>query len=595
MPGFYDYLSDKYHTENVQTINQRLIELSSLFEISQILNSSLDLKNVLNNILLIPMGRLMVSRGVFFLKSDHHFVPKLWKGLSGEIETVTFKESDIPKNKTYLLRSDIHEHQYEKLLHLTDTYQLASMIPIYSQEKLIGVLFYGQKLNQQPFTEEEKDFLTSLANLSAGSIENALKVDEIQNINKQLDQRIQQLKTLFDIAQGLSATLDSEKIIKLLIYALMGQMLVYHYAIVVCNQDGIQKIDCKGFLQESIKDLTLEEPELKELTSASLVDTLKRVPLKEKLNMMNARVFIPMRHQNKFLGYILLGDKINKQEYVNIDLEFLSTIVSQAVISMENARLFRETLEKQRIEQELQVAKTIQKKLLPREIITIKGYDIWGLNKSSKEVGGDYFDIIPISEYKCALAIGDVSGKSVPAALIMANLQAGLHTILSENLRLDQVVSRLNQLIYQNTDLDKYITFFVGILDNQNNEFSYVNAGHNPPILLHNDGSVSLLEEGGIILGMLPDYTYNTGHIKLQASEILVCYTDGVNEALNSREEEFGEERLKTLIKSNHNTGSRELAENIVDSISRFAEGTPQYDDITLLIVKRISKNDAIG
>jgi sigma-B regulation protein RsbU (phosphoserine phosphatase) len=588
MPGFYDYLSDKYNTENIQAINQRLIELSSLFEISQILNSSLDLKNILNNILLIPMGRLMVSKGVFFLKSDQNFLAKFWKGLSSEIETVTLTISDIPTDKSYLLIPDIRQNKYGKLVQLTRRYNLALMIPIYSREELIGILFYGYKLNKQPYTEEEKDFLTSLANLSANSIENALKVEEIQNINTQLDQRIQQLKTLFDIAQGLSATLESDKIIKLLIYALMGQMLVYHYGIIVCNQDGILKIDCKGFLQDNMESLVLQEPELKKIDSASLVENLEKVSLRKKLNKMRARVFIPMRHQNKFLGFIILGDKINKQKYSGTDLEFLSTLVSQAVISIENARLFRETLEKQRIEQELQVAKTIQKKLLPREIISIKGYDIWGLNNSSKEVGGDYFDIIPISELKVALAIGDVSGKSVPAALIMANLQAGLRTIISESLGLNEVVSRLNRLIYQNTDLDKYITFFVGILDNQSNEFYYVNAGHNPPILQHQGGSVSMLEEGGIILGMLPDYTYKTGKIKIQHSDILICYTDGVNEALNKKNEEYGEERLKDFIKANRNLNSRDLAEKIVDSISQFTAGAAQYDDITLLVVKRI-------
>ncbi|MEJ2052076.1 MAG: GAF domain-containing protein, partial [Calditrichota bacterium] len=390
MPGFYDYLSDKYNTENIQAINQRLIELSSLFEISQILNSSLDLKNILNNILLIPMGRLMVSKGVFFLKADQTFLAKFWKGLSDEIETVTLTRSEVPTKKSYLLIPDVRQNKYGKLIHLNRKFQLALMIPIYSREEMIGILFYGYKLNKQPYTEEEKDFLTSLANLSANSIENALRVEEIQNINKQLDQRIQQLKTLFDIAQGLSATLESEKIIKLLIYALMGQMLVYHYGIIVCNQDGILKIDCKGFLQDNMESLVLQEPELKKLDSASLVENLQKVSLREKLSKMKARVFIPMRHQNKFLGFILLGDKINKQKYSGTDLEFLSTLVSQAVISIENARLFRETLEKQRIEQELQVAKTIQKKLLPREIISIKGYDIWGLNNSSKEVGGDY-------------------------------------------------------------------------------------------------------------------------------------------------------------------------------------------------------------
>jgi sigma-B regulation protein RsbU (phosphoserine phosphatase) len=234
------------------------------------------------------------------------------------------------------------------------------------------------------------------------------------------------------------------------------------------------------------------------------------------------------------------------------------------------------------------VAKSIQKKLLPREIVQIQGYDTWGINNSSKEVGGDYFDIIPVSPQRFALAIGDVSGKSVPAALIMANLQAGLRTIISENPHLDQVVGKLNTLIYHNTDLDKYITFFIGVLDAESHEFTYVNAGHNPPLFIDSKNNFHLLEEGGIILGMMPDFIYKVGKIKFKADDVLVCYTDGVNEALNLEEEEFGEERLKELIIKHRELDSQQLSDKIIEEIYRFSEGVPQYDDITLLMTKRL-------
>ncbi|MBN2365215.1 MAG: SpoIIE family protein phosphatase [Calditrichaeota bacterium] len=588
MPGFFDYLSEKYHTENAQEINQRLIELSSLFEISQILNSSLDLENILNNILLIPMGRLMVSRGIILLRQDNHFVPHLWKGISGEVEQVKLQESDLPQNETVIQIDDYAKQNNKNITRFAQKFNLALFIPIFSQQRIIGVALYGQKLNKSPFTQEEKDFLNSLANLSATSIENALKVDEIKNINQLLDQRIHQLKTLFDIAQGLSATLESEKIIKLLTYALMGQMLVYHYAILLSGERGLRKIDSKGFLPEEIENLIENEPELKNYSSAFIVDSLQDSSLKKRLQKLSARVFIPMRHQNKFLGFILLGEKIDKKNYADTDLEFLSTLVSQAVISLENARLFRETLEKQRIEQELLVAKTIQSKLLPRELPRCEGYDLWGLNHSSKEVGGDYFDIIAISENRYALAIGDVSGKSVPAALIMANLQAGLRIIISEDLHLDMMVSKLNRLIYQNTDLDKYVTFFVGILDNLKHELTYVNAGHNPPILQKHSGHTIYLEDGGIILGMMPEFSYKTGHIRFEKDDILFCYTDGVNEALNKYEEEYGEERLKEIIRKNRTLSAQKIADTLVESVKTFTGNAPQYDDITLLVVKRL-------
>jgi sigma-B regulation protein RsbU (phosphoserine phosphatase) len=369
----------------------------------------------------------------------------------------------------------------------------------------------------------------------------------------------------------------------------MGQMLVYHYAIVLFANTGLQKLETKGFSEDAIEVIISQHPDLTSSDSTLLVEEIENKTLREKLKKINAHVLIPMHHQSKFLGFILLGEKFNKQPYSPIDLEFLSTIVSQAIISLENARLFKETLEKERIEQELQVAKTIQKKLFPKEILQIKGYDTWGLNISSKEVGGDYFDVIPLSKNRIAFAIGDVSGKSVPASLIMANLQAGLRMIIDEDLELNQIVGKLNQLIYHNTDLDKYITFFIGILESRTNRFRYVNAGHNPPLYLKQKNQFELLDQGGIILGMMPDYEYQTGILTFSPGDLLVCYTDGVNEALNLEEEEFGEERLKEIISQNMTRKTSQIAGIIVEDIKQFCDGAPQYDDITLLLTKRLS------
>lgn len=584
MSGFIDYLSDKYKTEKIKTINKRLLELSSLFEISQILNSTLNINHVLNNILLIPMGRLLIAKGAIFLKENQVFVPRLMKGLPASIQKINFTESDLPKTPLTIKKIN------KKFLYLSQfcrEWKLSFVIPIVSQGRIIGVIFFGNKLNKKPFTRDEADFLLSLSNLSASAIENALKVDEINRINKQLDERIQQLKTIFDIAQGLSATLESEKIIKLLTYALMGQMTIYHYAIILLSDHQIIKIESKGFPKHSLENLIKENTNLCDIIDPFIVENYENVILKNQLKEIGAKVYLPLRHQNHFLGCILLGEKINQLSYNDNDLEFLSIIVNQAIISLENSRLFQETLEKERMEQELQLAKIIQKKLLPREIFPIKGYEIWGLNYPSKEVGGDYFDIIPISPHHYALAIGDVSGKSIPAALLMANLQAGLRTILTENQQLDQVVSRLNNLIYQNTDIDQYITFFIGILNTNTHEFTYVNAGHNPPFLFNQYGENQLLSEGGIILGMIPDYIYSTGKTIFEPKSLLVCYTDGVSEAINLNEEEYGEYRLQQFVIDHRKAGVKKLCELLIESVNQHSQGITQYDDITLLLLER--------
>ncbi len=588
MDKLFDYLSAKYQPVDMTQVNQRLVELSSLFETSQILNSTIDLDKILNNILLIPMGRLMISRGVVFLREGKKLTPRIFKGLPEKIASTVFLPEEIHFERHLVFPSEETDSQPENpLLTFMKNFRLPLAIPIRSKEKLIGLCFYGPKLNRQPFSKTEIEFLNSLANISATAVENALKVEEIRLINLELDQKIQQLKTLFDINQGLSATLDRQKILKLLSYSLMGQMLVNHYAVLLHSEGKNNIEEIKGFQADILEALQEELFSLQQPTTATLVKDLRNRSLARRLHHLGAQVIIPMRHHEKLIGIIILGKKINHSPYTPTDLEFLTTLVSQATVSLENARLFIETLEKQRMEQELQVARNIQIRLLPSQIPEIPGYDIHGLNIPSKEVGGDYFDVIPVSSTRFALAIGDVSGKSVPASLLMANLQAGLRLSILDDKPLNHIVQRINKLIFDNTDLDKYITFFIGILDIRTHELFYVNAGHNPPIFVSRDQKISLLEEGGIILGLFEKFDYKLGKIRFNPGDLLFCYTDGVNEAANQQGEEFGEERLLNLLKVVVPASPREIADRFVKEIQSFTQGMEQFDDITLLILKR--------
>jgi sigma-B regulation protein RsbU (phosphoserine phosphatase) len=240
------------------------------------------------------------------------------------------------------------------------------------------------------------------------------------------------------------------------------------------------------------------------------------------------------------------------------------------------------------MEEELNVARNIQKKLLPKAFPSIESYEIYGVNHSSKQVGGDYYDIISLDDQRIALAIGDVSGKGVPASLLMANLQAALRVLIKIDLPLNEVVSRLNHLIYENTTTDKFITFFVAILNIKTHELEYVNAGHNNPVLRKRSGELIFLDKGGLILGVLPEYTYELGQAKLQPGDLLLAYTDGVNEAVNEKGDEWGEEALYDLVRQhNQNEPIQELIDRILVAIDKFAGNIPQADDVTMLGLKR--------
>ncbi|MDZ7371777.1 MAG: serine/threonine-protein phosphatase, partial [candidate division KSB1 bacterium] len=212
----------------------------------------------------------------------------------------------------------------------------------------------------------------------------------------------------------------------------------------------------------------------------------------------------------------------------------------------------------------------------------------YGLNQPSRMVGGDYFDCIPLSDGRVVLAVGDVSGKGLGAALLMSNLHAGLHTLLQSGLPMNEMINRLNDLIYRHTDFDKFITFFYAELDPQSRLLRYVNAGHNPPMLCRSDGGIELLTEGGLILGMLEDVDYMIGQVELRSGDLLTAYTDGVTDARNGADELFDEDRLAELVRSaaRANLRADEVCMQIVKAVEDFSRDLPQADDITLLIVK---------
>jgi len=199
-------------------------------------------------------------------------------------------------------------------------------------------------------------------------------------------------------------------------------------------------------------------------------------------------------------------------------------------------------------------------------------------------VGGDYFDVIKLDNGHIALAIADVSGKGAGASLLMSNLQASLRALINVETNLDSMVARINNILYQNTSADKYITFFIGILEPDTRKFTYCNAGHNPPLRFSKNGKVTELEEGGLIIGMMSGSEYEIGSITLDEGDIIVMYTDGITEAENEEDEEFGEKSLINHVKRNINSSPEELINSIVDEVENHAVDLMSQDDVTLLI-----------
>lgn len=562
-------------------------ELRSLFEFSSVVNASLDLKFILNHFLLTLMGKLLSLRGIVLLDNgSNSFRIENVKGLPLDIVGSTIKVDKIPNRIFSANAVDIKKYQWMKYF---KSQGIHLFIPLCAQDKIVGITGFAPGILKKKLSKKETTYIKSLANIAATAIEKNLFIGELKQVNRRLDGKVQELNTLFEMSKEFNAVLDPDRLLKLLMFSVMGQIGVNRFAICL-EQDGSMNVVASRLNKQFNPELCTFIPSL---SAPLLVHDITRksdTSWRDSLIELGINALIPLRLQNKTNGLLAVGEKMRGEEYSRTDLEFLSSLGNLAVIALENARLFKEAIEKQKMEDELLIAKEIQKGLLPARLPDVPRFDVSATNISSKQVGGDYYDFIQLSSQQYVIAIGDVSGKGTPASLLMANLQATIRALVPIGLSLAELTKRVNDLISDNTSSGRFITFFWGMLHIESKIFKYVNAGHNLPFLIHRDRSVTRLDKGGIILGIMKAIVpYQEGEVKMSEGDVLVLFTDGVTEAMNSKGEEFGEDRLEGIIKENLNESAEVILKIIVEAVKEFSKSATQSDDITLVIVKAIS------
>lgn len=573
---------------------QKQLELNSLIEFSQLITSKLDLKYILNNILLSIMGKMLISKGIILLNSDsggeNIFTVEAAKGIDTKLIN-TLVEAEFPKLPVFDIDQIDNKSEFIILSGLNYFFK------IYFQNKFLGLLCLGRKLNNTELGKNEIIFIETMLNISSSAVENTIKFNQLNSMNINLNNKIRQLNSLFELGKEFNSNFtNKENIIKLLGYTLLGNFGIKDFVIISREKNG------EFYLHKEKKDFDISELKLEDIFSGSKIPSEFRStmiikndssePFIKYLYSKGYELVIPTVIKNEIDNIICIGKKLNNTCYTDEDIEFLESIINLSLISIQNTELFREFLEKQKIEDELKIAREIQLALLPREIPVIKGYDIAGINLPALQVGGDYYDIIKLTETKTALVIADVSGKGTPASLLMANIQSAVHSYLKLfneiSFDLAKVTEKINELIYENTSSEKFITFFWGILDSEENTFEYINAGHNPPYLLKNENLIQLTD-GGFMIGILDfGVSYEVGKVVLDKNDVIVFYTDGVTEAMNKSGDEFGDKRLTDELAKNKDRSASEILEEIKNSIISFSKDTAQYDDITLILLKKL-------
>jgi serine phosphatase RsbU (regulator of sigma subunit) len=299
---------------------------------------------------------------------------------------------------------------------------------------------------------------------------------------------------------------------------------------------------------------------------------------------------VPLGVADKVFGIIYADSPIAEGRFTEDHLKLLTTLASVAAIRVENARLLEAQLQQERLERELQLAMEIQQRFQPTAPPIVLGYELQGISFPCYEIGGDYYDFIERDDGRLVIALGDVSGKGTAAALLMSSLHAAVHAQAGSHETLVETISAVNRYLADNIPPNRFVTLFYAELDPASGALSFLNAGHNPPLIVHAAGTVEQLASGGLPLGIKRDAEYREGCTQLQLGDVLVIYSDGVTEAASPSGEEFGPTRLYEVVSRNIDASAAGLRDRIESALTKFSQGTQAADDITLVIVKRQSE-----
>jgi len=308
------------------------------------------------------------------------------------------------------------------------------------------------------------------------------------------------------------------------------------------------------------------------------------------LDKMNAELLLPLPGRNRMMGVMALGPKRSEAAYSSADMKLLQALASQTGLALEVSELARslasEAAQRERVNREMEIAREVQERLFPQEMPELPGAKIAGYCRPALGVGGDYYDVIDLGDGRVGLAVGDVSGKGISAALLMASLRASLRGVTLDGPRdFAKLMHKVNRLVYEASASNRYATFFFASYDPATRRLECVNAGHNPPVLLRGEETIRL-EAGGPVVGLLPFAPYTEQTLTLEPGDLLILFTDGISEAMTKTDEEWGEERMIAAARASLRKQANVVLDDLFAAADAFTAGAPQHDDMTLLVLK---------
>jgi sigma-B regulation protein RsbU (phosphoserine phosphatase) len=572
----YQRALDEFRREGREPpLLKRMSELISLLDLTTTLGSTLTGAEILDAALLIVMGELQVSRGALYVaEGEGRYARRASRGLD-------------PKAPEVMERTSIEAGPFAPDPADPALAGFALVCPVRKADRPIALLCLGPRAGGRPYGPEEAGFLESLAACAATPIENGLIYEELRRVNRSLSVKVYQLHNLFDIGRELATSVDEEAIERLVVTTVMGHFLASRCALYRLGPEGLELARSRGLKPGEAPPRVPGDPRalLRELPAPKGVAELAPGPLRDALRSGRFALVVPVAAGERLSGLVAVGERPGGRPFGEEDLDFVAALARQTQAALEGARAQRLRLEKERQDRDLQIARGIQQSLFPRSAPPVEGFEVAAQSRSCFQVGGDYYDFLPLEGARVGLVVADVSGKGTPASLMMASVHAWLQA-MAGTARPTQVLERLNRFLYANTQTSRYVTLFYGELDPAGRRLAYVNAGHVPPYLLRADGREERLTAGGPVLGLLEDVALEGGEAEFAPGDLLAVVTDGVTEALSGDEEEFGDSSVRRALREAAARGAAAALASLVAAVDAWTGAAGCTDDLTALILR---------
>jgi len=568
-----------------EDIERLVFLLETIEDMGETLTESESFDSAVRYLLRMMLGSIGVSRGCIFTYQAGSELMRLKANINLTEKFVYSFElsSDIAKriaeNPGPCFIENLPEYlavNFDEIIKSWQTDNIRVVIPLAVKNELLGVICLGKRFMEQSFSRMDIEVLGLLTRHISLYFHSQKRLEHSRTANFELNRKILELEQLFEV--GLAIT-SLKKLDDLLAEILTRSVAILDasFGVIWMLKDGMY------YLAESFGFSTDDK-------IPSLLQDLNDKTENEMQETDENCIAAPLKVRNEQLGLICVAGKEKRdggyEKFSDVNIQLLTSLANQAAVAVENSNLLGAAIEKERMDQELRVAAEIQENLLPDSFPENPDLDIYAFTIPCRTVGGDFFDFFYNSEKHSGVVIADVSGKSVPAALLVSSFQGALRAISETTKSLEILASRLNELLVKITPDNKFITASFLVWNPATRQITTLSAGHEPVLLIRKNKEISTIGKGGLILGMIAGASYESEKTQLSPGDILCLYTDGITDRLNPDGERFGDTRLKEIMQKSENLDVSGIVQSVFSELEAFADGEPPPDDQTIILIK---------